>query len=85
MMDCILFKEDGTTQLMKVKDGQLAVNIPIPSSKEYIGYPIRHFAQNSGNDRIMYLVASLDPISNDDATHAINELKPQPIELFQKP
>jgi hypothetical protein len=84
-MDCILFKDDGTTSLMKVKDGQLAVNIPIPNSMDYIGYDIRHFSQQSGNDRIVFLIASLDHIDDGVVMHAINEHEPQPIELFQKP
>lgn len=47
-MDCILFKDDGTTKLMKVKDGQLNVNIIEPHSDSYTGYPIKQFAERSG-------------------------------------
>ncbi|WP_418156826.1 hypothetical protein RA290_05600 [Pantoea agglomerans] len=84
MMDCILFKDDGTTKLMKVKDGQLNVNIPNPGSDTYTGYPIKHFDNQSGNDRIVYLIASLDPVSEGEILDAINSLRPQPIELIQK-
>lgn len=82
-MDCILFKDDGTTKLMKVKDGQLNVNIIEPHSDSYTGYPIKQFAERSGNDWIIYLIASLDHISDGEILHAIRELRPQPIELTQ--
>jgi hypothetical protein len=76
--------DDGTTKLMKVKDGQWNVNIADPDSESYTGYPIKHFWHPSENDRIVYLIASLDPVSDGEVLEAINKLRPQPIELIQK-
>lgn len=85
MMDCILFRSGCESTLMKVKDGQLAVNIAEPGSLSYAGYPIKHFWHESGNDRIIYLIASLEPASDGEVLDAINRHRPQPIELLQKP
>lgn len=85
MMDCILFNGDGTSRLMRVKDGQLAVNVVEKESDSYTGYPIKQFHHESGNDRIIYLVASLDSLSDGEVLDAIDKHRPQPIELIQKP